>query len=766
MELEQATSTSRRGQLLSELGQILREHLGRRDEAIAAYEAARTALGDERLLIQPLFELYQESGRLENAADVGEALARGAGRMDPQDLAQEAVKLAEVNLAVGRDERALIHLERAETALPGYEPAQPLLVDLYEKAQRWDDAFRVLAAIARTTTQGSSDWMANQARMGRIARLSGHHDQARQIFEEILVEQPKHNEALRQLAAILEAHEEFAAAIHHLQQVEIPDDEARLTHRNRIVDLARRAQDDDILERSLSAVLELCPADHRCLTLMLDLQSRGNRWTEAIATIERLAETAAGKPELRAKYFSAAAKIFRDVFNDLEGCVRYFEKVLDEDWTNLTVFASLDRILTTAREYTLQERVYRHMIFRVTNKGRIDLEVQLWHALGEIYRSRLGRFDEAAEAFAAANRLEPDNIERKLILAELYQAIDKPAEALACHRELLKQQPDRIASLQALREIYSANGLYDSAFCICSALVARSAAHPEEQQFFEDWLPIHQPVIKAMSSLSNEEWLRLLRHPDEDPYVSGIFETILSLLIEGRVRPLRDFGLSSETSIDTSQSSSVLAQQFITIVRAFGLTHAPQLHMLRNNPGTMTFALTSPISSIMGSAMAQLPETQRVFLMARHLAYYQGGRYVAVIFPSRSELQSALLTIVAAVTGQDQSIPATSRKSLNQFRSSLQRSPQILERLSKVVRKFLARGGKADFDRWLKGVDLTTCRAAALMVADPRVAAAALRHDTSTIASVSPKERLEDLVRFVATEEYVQLRKTLGVQVG
>ncbi len=766
VEIEQATSASARGRLYLELGEILRDRLVRHDEAIEAFEHAREALGDTREVAEPLFELYLGTERFAEAAEVGEVLAKGARSRDSNEVAAEAVRLAEVNLKIGQEERALAHLERAETAVPGYEPALPLLADLYEKAGRWGDAYQVLTRIARSEAGQRAGWLTIQARLGRVARLSGRNDEAWRIFQEILVEQPKHTESLRQLAAIAESRDDPAGAMDLLERVEIEDEEMRLAHRNRIVELARRTGDDARLEGAIRAVLELRPHDHRCLTLLLELQSRTERWTEAIETIETLAETAEGKPEVRAKYFSAAAKIYRDKLGDLAGSVRLFEKVLDEDWTNLSVFASLDRMLTQAREYTLQEKIYRHMIYRVAGKGRQDLEVELWHALGEIYRSRLGRFEEAAEAFAAANRLDPDNGERRLILAELYQALNRPDAALTAYRELLRLRPDRIETLGAMRALYTSLGQYDRVFCLCSALVARNGASGEEQKFFEDWLPMHQPLIPAQSSLSNEDWLRLLRHPDEDPYVSGIFETILSLLIASRVRPLKEFGLSSETMVDTSGSGSVLAQQFMTIVRSFGLSHAPQLHLVRSNAGTLSFAVTSPISSVLGTAMTQLSETQRGFLMARHLAFYQSGRYAAVLCPSRAELQGTLLTAVAAVTGQDQNIPAASRKAFNQFRASLQGSPQIFERLGRMVRKFLARGGKADLDRWLRGVDFTTCRAATLMVADPRVAAAALRHETGALASVPPKERVEDLVRFVATEDYAKLREILGVQVG
>ena len=47
----------------------------------------------------------------------------------------------------------------------------------------------------------------------------------------------------------------------------------------------------------------------------------------------------------------------------------------------------------------------------------------LWHNLGEIYRTRLKDFQSATAAFEVAASLEPDNLQRHEILAELYVAV-------------------------------------------------------------------------------------------------------------------------------------------------------------------------------------------------------------------------------------------------------------------------------------------------------------------------------------------------------
>lgn len=768
-EIAQAQGPGQKGRLLLELADLHRVHLHHELDAMVAYEQARAALGDVREVAAPLFELYLVHERLAEAAELTRALARTAPRDDPGALARDAVRYAQVALRVGDGDLALAHLEMALGAAPGHVDALRPIADLYEERQRWEDARKALSTLAGAAEAGGvKPEPALRARLGRIARLAGRHQEAQRWFESVLEDQPRHTEALRQLAAIAEGRGDLATALGLLERVDIEGDEARFNHWSRIADLAQRAQDQERYERALRAALEVKPDDHRALTRLLEVLSQRGAWHDAVEVIGRLADTAEGNPKARAKYFSAAAKIYRDKLADLERATKMFERTLDEDWTNLAEFAALDAMLTQAREYKLQERVYRHMIRRVSGNDRPELEAPLWHSLGEIYRSRLKSFAEAAEAFEVASKLEPDNAERHMILAELYQALGRSADAIGRHQELLRLQPGRVESLRAMREICSATKQYDRAFCIVSSLIARGQATQPEQEFFDQWAP--RPIVKATAPLGDEDWLRHLRHPDEDPYVSGIFDTILAHVLAVRARPPKELGLGPDTAVDLAAAgSSVLAQHFLVVARVLGLRVAPQLHIVRQQPSLMTYAVTNPASSIMGGAITQVGETTRIFIMARHLAYYQGGRYMALLCPTRADLAAVLVCAVAVVTGQDGAVPPAAKKLLAHLRASLQRTPPLLERLAQMVQRFMARGGgggKADFDAWLRGAELTACRAALLLVADPRVAAAALQADPSSPAAVSNQDRIEDLLRFVVSADYLKLRETLGVAVG
>jgi hypothetical protein len=404
------------------------------------------------------------------------------------------------------------------------------------------------------------------------------------------------------------------------------------------------------------------------------------------------------------------------------------------------------------------------MIHRVTGQGRPELEIQLWHALGEIYRTRLRKFNEAAEAFSAAAKLEPDNVERHVILAELFTATGRSEDAIKRHLELLRLDPTRVGSLKTIREYYSASEQYDKAFAIVSLLATHKQATQAELEFFEQWLP--QPMVAATAPLADDDWLVHLRAEEEDPYVSEIFNTILSFAVSLGVRPTKEFGLGPGTAVDLDQQGGgLLAQQLVTAGRTLGVV-IPKLHVVRDQPAALAYALTDPPTTIMGGVLTQLGDRERVFLMGRHLAYYQGGRYLAIACPSKSELVGILAASTAVVTGREDALPKTAKPFHNRLKAWLRKNPHLAERLTGVVKRFLERGGKVDIDGWLRGVELTAGRAGLLLVADPRVALSALSIDSSGPANIPPKARFDDLTRFVVSDGYRALRQTMGIEVG
>jgi hypothetical protein len=84
------------------------------------------------------------------------------------------------------------------------------------------------------------------------------------------------------------------------------------------------------------------------------------------------------------------AQLYRDKLDDLERAVELFNEALDLNPGYLEAFERINKILTAQKDWKQLERAYRKMLHRLSpRKGNNDLEYNLWHSLGLIYRDRL-----------------------------------------------------------------------------------------------------------------------------------------------------------------------------------------------------------------------------------------------------------------------------------------------------------------------------------------------------------------------------------------
>src|SRR5262249_40301148 len=148
-------------------------------------------------------------------------------------------------------------------------------------------------------------------------------------------------------------------------------------------------------------------------------------------------------PVRRSAYFMAEAEIRRNELRDKSGALDAYEHALDALFSTppadaarmrgLEAFRAIDEILTGERDWKKLEHAYRRMIRRVPQGDPVL--VALWHALGEIYRSRVENLETAIEAFEVAHALDPDkSAARASILANLYTRAGKKQPEQATQR--------------------------------------------------------------------------------------------------------------------------------------------------------------------------------------------------------------------------------------------------------------------------------------------------------------------------------------------
>jgi hypothetical protein len=85
--------------------------------------------------------------------------------------------------------------------------------------------------------------------------------------------------------------------------------------------------------------------------------------------------------------------------------------------------------MTQRKDWKALERAYRKMINRLPGDADPALRMMLWTNLAEIYRSRFNDFRAAAKAFEVAATADPGNMDRYLLLAELYEMLVRGTRA-------------------------------------------------------------------------------------------------------------------------------------------------------------------------------------------------------------------------------------------------------------------------------------------------------------------------------------------------
>jgi tetratricopeptide (TPR) repeat protein len=200
------------------------------------------------------------------------------------------------------------------------------------------------------------------------------------------------------------------------------------------------------------------------------------------------------------------------------------------------------------------------MIKRMPKVGQEQVTIALWHALGEIYRSRLRDINAAIQTFEVAVSLEPDNLKRHEILAELYNMagpdfIDK---AVKEQMFLIGKDAFKIESYSALYDIYFKSGQYDKAWCMASALTYLQRANPDQTQFYEQYKS--KGLVRAKSRLTDEMWAKYVYHPDEDRFVGAIYAAVYRAVGMMKSGEHKQFGLKRKEKRDLASDQATIQQ--------------------------------------------------------------------------------------------------------------------------------------------------------------------------------------------------------------
>ena len=568
------------------------------------------------------------------------------------------------------------------------------LAAAYYRRKDWENAFKFyqMVLVQLRVELTSSETTVTCYRLGSVNRDQGERKKALNLFEKALEEDAYHRPTLEALVSLYVDDKDFEQVIHYKKRVlETCDDPAeRFALTEEMGDLwSEKLKNPVKAIESYVEAAELEPKNHKLLHKLLTLYQSTSQWEPTIEIIDRVAALDE-RNEAKAKYAYTVGVITRDELKDAAGALDRFNRRRSTSIPRsmLKAFEAINKLLTQQKDWRELERAFRKMLHRVAGKGDTGLEFNLWHNLGVIYRDRQKSFESAAEAFAMASRLQPDNMLEHQILAEIYAMVPARIEdAIEQQHVLLKNDPYRVDAYRALYKLHFDARQYDKAWCVAATLNFLRKADNEQRQFYEQYKP--EGPIRPRNRLTNERWVKDLLHPDEDFLAGKVFEAVTPAVLRIRAQPDKKYSLNKKDLIpDVTNTTVAFARTFGFVTQVLSLPFVPRLFVCPDRQGGLAFATTQPPASVCGSALlsGQNP-LDVVFVVAKHLAYYRGEHYIRTMFQTKDELK---LVLVAAmnIAGVEISDPHVIEWA-KQIRGQMQ--PADIELLNSITKRFKCR---------------------------------------------------------------------------
>lgn len=773
-EQSHTQSPRQRARLLVELGKLREQMLGDHAAAVLAWEQAYEADGENEDAAFPLVDEYIATEQWTKAEPLLDLLVRKSGKRDRAEQHELQNKLGHVCAALGKDDKAL----KAYTAAHQLDLTDQVtirgLAEVCFKLKDWGAAQtnyqKVLTALGEGETAERAEVY---HKLGRIKREQGQPKQAINNFEKALSVDPAHRPTLDALVALYTSLKDWKQVVAYKRHIldGVFDADERFRMLNEIADVW--GESDKNASRSIEALeeaRELQPLNQGLLHKLIALyQSTGN-WAKMIETLRAISDNE--KDAVRkSKFLYTMAQLYRDKEGDQDKAVELFGEALDLNPQYLEAFERINKILTAKKDWKALERAFRKMLRRMSaaNVSNPDLEFTLWHNLGLIYRDRLKDTASAIEAFKMATRFKPDEAVERQILAELYEVTDQVESAIGEHALVLQKDPLRVDPYRSLYKLYLRMHEYDRAWCMCAALAFLRKTEEEEQRFFEDYRP--RGMIQPKSRLDNEAWVRNLFHKDENLYIGKIFEMLTPAAIIAKTNQLKAQRqlpvLDRRFRQDPATSTITFAKTFGWAAQVLGVA-MPELYVRNDVEGALIAVPATPPASVAGrTVLTGFTPQELTFIVGKHLSSYRGEHYIRNLFPTLNELKVILFAGVKIVI-PDFAIPGEMAQAVNATASELVRHMQPVQResLRVVVQKWMEDGAKADLKRWVQAIEITACRAGLLLCADLEIGKKIIAAEPQLPGDLPPPEKMKELLIFSVSEQYFNLRKTLGIAVG
>ncbi|MBI4817185.1 MAG: tetratricopeptide repeat protein [Deltaproteobacteria bacterium] len=752
------------------------ERLGRGVEAVRLFERALEAKPEHLPALRSLSELYFVAESWPKAEKLIELLVgKLENEDDREDLCRQWYRLAFISEKLGAEDRALERYQKSYEIDRTYLPTLEGLAAALIRAERWQKAQEVFQLILSHHRESLTDTEVVDLnfQLGDIAMRLEELDRARRFFDRALDLDPHHIPTLRSFSRLCERAGDWEEAYEtRIRLLDFLPDDEKFEELVAQAELCRGPIDDQY--RAIDAYAEarrLRPNDRnvlRALATLYGQTGQHERGADSLTAYLRLIESGQEKRDA----FVELATISERDLGDTKRAVEALNSALDIDFRHIDAFSRIESILAKERKWGTLEVNYRRMLERLPkDPSQKGARVALWKALGELYRKKLDNPDGAKTAYQVVLKLDPEQHDTALTLAEMLSA--KPetlGEAIEIYHQLYDATHSPLPP-RKLYELYHRLDRRDRVLCSIGALILLRAADESEIDAYRRLL---KKVPGApVRSLNDQLWRTRVFHP----YCRNAIADVLKIIYRGATHlfegPQRDRALNRKKErLDLAAGGKKTDLLYFNMYKqlADALASGDVDHYLRVAseepprllPGRVPVLFAGENSAIFGD----VPARQILWTL---------GRQLACLRPELAPIRSLTPEhVVACVEGairiyvkEGSRVQLDVKENLIQAwsRELLKMEKPYIDALRDPVLRCVKQRDMEKVSNYVKGVEHTASRVGLLMCGDVRIADKALEDTSDIIVEVSHRRRLTHLKNFLLSEDHFALREHIGLVV-
>lgn len=491
------------------------------------------------------------------------------------------------------------------------------------------------------------------------------------------------------------------------------------------------------------------PTHRQALRQSLDLSVELERWADALTALRTLVAIE-HDPRIRARYRHLSGHICEESLGQLDEAMAHYRAALADDPEHPRCAERIESLFHRRGDFAGLAEYCARSLARLGEQGDAVKRARLWRVLADA-ATGLGDRDGTLAALEVVARLDPRQYEARRRLAALWLQAgpDAADKAIAAQHEVLRLDPGQVATYRALAALYESTGEIARAAACEQAVQILSA--PAEAPA---WSPSPELAGKPLTSA---DWA-LLRHPDEDRYLSLLASLVTPLLAASAAGPLDRAGIPVGRD-DTRPF--VQAAGYVT--RTLGVD-APELFTANDQMAPLRFYCGSVKQAVRPAFIAGLPllgDRRRMVdlvpAMALELAQLRPERSLRLLVHDPNVL--AVVVRAAVAVAHDEEPSSDAKLTAAALKRWL--SPVALDQLGVVGRRLRQEGREPAqlAATWLRAADLTAARAALVLTGDLARTLAAV--ESRAADPNAAREATRELVWASITDELWTVRRRI-----